>query len=192
MGVKISERVKQHHLEWDEIREDLLLKEYQPTTWNVLTEQYNIEKVGTYKVGGGDYGNMFDFSSSTVTTISASDTWYKLNCVTTSNYTKGFTHTNNRLTKVGDAYNPIKLECNTSVSANNNNLVKAAFFKNGVLIPCSMGEMVMSSGGKGSTIAFHCIIDMVDGDYIEIWVNNSNSTNNITLDVFNVIISEMT
>jgi hypothetical protein len=192
MGTKISENTKKHILEWDENRGDLLLKEYVLTTWNTGTTEYNVELSDTKKVGGGDYANMFDFSSSTITTISTSDTWYKLECSTTSLYSKGFTHTNNRLTKVGDGYNPIKLECNTSVSASNNNLVQCAFFKNDTLIPCSMGEMVMSSGGKGSTIAFHCMTDMLDGDYIEIWVKNVTSTTNITLDVFNVIVTELT
>ena len=46
MGVKISERVKKHHLEWDEVRQDLLLKEYQPTTWNTGTTEYNMSLVG--------------------------------------------------------------------------------------------------------------------------------------------------
>ena len=189
MGTKIGEKYRKHVLEWDEDRSDLLLKEYGLTASGT---PYGVLLVKTSKVGGGDYGNMFDFSSSSVTTISTSDTWVKLNSNTVSNYTKGFTHSNNRLTKVGDAYNPIKLECNTSVSANNNDLVQCSFFKNGVLIPCSVGEMVMSSGGKGSTIAFHCMTDMLDGDYIEVWVKNVNSTTNITLDVFNVILTELT
>jgi hypothetical protein len=192
MGTKISENTKKHILEWDENRGDLLLKEYQYTTWNTGTTEYNVSLVDTKKVGGGDYANMFDFSSSTITTISTSDTWVKLDCVTTSVFSKGFTHTNNRLTKVGDGYNPIKLECNTSVSASNNDLVQCAFFKNDTLIPCSLGEMVMSSGGKGSTIAFHCMTEMNDGDYIEVWVKNTNSTTDITLDVFNVIVTELT
>lgn len=192
MGIKISEKTKKHILTWDEDRGDLLLKEFRPTIWNPLTEQYDIELVSTKKVGGGDYANMFDFSSSTITIIPTSDTWVKLSGITTSIYSKGFTHSNNRLTKVGDAYGPIKLECNTSVSASNNDLIQASFFKNGVIIPCSLGEVVMSSGGKGSTIAFHCMTDMLDGDYIEIWVKNKTATTDITLDVFNVILTELT
>jgi hypothetical protein len=193
MGIKISERIKEHLLEWDETRGDLILKEYQEsTTLNPSNNEYNMELVATKKVGGGDYANMFDFSSNTVTTIAASDTWYKLQCVSTSVYRKGFAHTNNRLTKVGDGYNPIKLECNTSITSSNNKLIQAAFFKNGNIIPCSLGEVVTASGGKGSTIAFHCMTEMNDGDYVEIWIKNKTASSNITLDVFNVIVTELT
>jgi len=192
MGVKISERVKKHHLEWDEVREDLLLKEYQPTTWNTGTTDYNMSLVGTYKVGGGDYGNFFDYTGGTITTISSTGVYYKVNANTTSNYTKGFTHTNGRLTKVGDGYNPIKLEGNIAFQGSNNDEIHILFYKNGVAIPCSLGTKVIGGSGKGDTIPFHCMTDMVDGDYIEVYVANISGARDVTLENMNVIISEMT
>ena len=191
MGTKISEKTKKHILHWDEDKSDLLLYEYKPTTWNILTEQYDIQKVGTYKVGGGDYGNMFDFSSNTVTTISSSSTYYPVQCVTTSVYTKGFTHSNGRLTKVGDGYNPIKLEGVIAFNGTNNDELHVTFHKSGVIIPCSLGTMVIRGSG-GNTISFHCMTEMVDGDYIEVYVSNQSGARDVTLENMNIILTELT
>ena len=191
MGTKISERIKKHIIEWDEVRGDLLLKEYQPTTWNSVSGDYDVSLVATKKVGGADYANMFDFSSNTVTTISSSNTWYLLGCTTTSVYSKGFTHSNGRLTKVNNGYNPIKLEGAISVSDGNNNEVDVAFFKNGVILQSSRQSIVTTSGGKSSAIPFHCMTEMNDGDYIEVYINNTTASTNITLEDISVIVTEI-
>ena len=191
MGTKISEKTKKHILHWDEDRQDLLLIEYKPTTWNILTEQYDIQKVATHKVGGGDYGNMFDYTGGTVTTISSTGVYYKVNANTTSVFTKGFTHTNGRLTKVGDGYNPIKLEGIIAFNGSNNDELHVLFYQNGSPIPCSLGTMVIRGAG-GNTISFHCMTEMVDGDYIEVYVSNQTGARNATLENMNIILSELT
>jgi hypothetical protein len=191
MSIKIRDTDKKFILDWDQTKEFLSLSTYNLTIWNPSISKYDTDLESVKKIGSPDYGNMFDFSSASVTTVSSSGTYYLLNCSTTSLYTRGFTHSNARLTKVGDAYGPIKMEGNLAVSSNNNAEIHAKFFKNGIEIPCSLGSMVMSSGGKGNTIPFHCITDMVDGDYVEVWVSNESSAHNITLENMNIILSEL-
>jgi hypothetical protein len=82
------------------------------------------------------------------------------------------------------------LNC-TTTSSSNNDEVHVKFYKNGTEIPCSLGSMVMSSGGKGNTIPFHCMTDMIDGDYIEVYVANMSGTTDITLENMNIILSEL-
>lgn len=192
MGIKISEAVKKHIILWDENRDDLLLKEYEESTLNPITNEYDMVLVDTKKVGGADYANMIDFSSSTITTITSSNTWYILSTSTTAPYLKGFTHSNNRLTKVDNTYGVIKAEGCISVSAGNNDDIDVSFYKNGNIIPSSQQHTVTSSGGKPTSIPFHCMVEMNDGDYLEVWVNNVNAANNITLYNLNVILTEMT
>ena len=190
MGTKISEKIKKHVISWDEDRGDLLLKEYQESTLNPNTNEYNVILVSTNKVGGADYGNMFDFTGGSVTTIASTGVDYLVNCTTSSNFRKGFSHTNNRLTKVGDAYGPIKLEGVIAFNGTNNDEVHVCFFKNGSQIPCSKGTMVIRGTG-GNTISFHCMTDMVDGDYIEVYVSNQTGARNVTLENMNVILTEL-
>ena len=51
---------------------------------------------------------------------------------------------------------------------------------------------VIAGSGKGDTIPFHCMTDMVDGDYIEVYVANISGARDVTLENMNVIISELT
>lgn len=137
------------------------------------------------------YINYFDFSSLSVTNIASSNTWVKLNTNTTSLFSRnGLVHTNNRITNTS-LTKVFKIEGIVSLSAGNNNEVHVAFFKNEQLYPCSEQSFVTSSGGKSSAIPFHCVIELQQNDYIEVWVKNASSSNSITLKNINVIISEL-
>ena len=194
MGIKISERVKEHLLEWDETRGDLLLKEYQESTsLNPSNNEYKMELVATKKVGGSDFISIYDFSSSTVTTISVVDTFYKLAMVSNLKASKGFiSESNGKITKVGNGYNYFKIEANISLQSTNNQDIMVSFFKNGSRVFEAECDTTTSSGGKGSTIPIQCLLELNDGDYIEVFVKNGTSTSNVTLNHINIMISELT
>jgi hypothetical protein len=191
MSIKIKDIGTKYILDWNVDKSFLSLSTFNLSTWNQTTEEYDTTLDSIKKIGSPDYGNMFDFSSGSTTIVSSSGVYYLLNCTTTSLYTRGFTHSTNRLTKVGAAWGPIKLEGNIALSSSNNDEVHVKFYKNGTEIPCSLGSMVMSSGGKGNTIPFHCMTDMIDGDYIEVYVANMSGTTDITLENMNIILSEL-
>lgn len=136
--------------------------------------------------------NYFEFSGDAVTNIAVSDTWYKLTTSgTTSLFSRGqLEHTNNRVTNTGDT-KVFKMEGIISISSGNNNEIHAAFFKNDELYPCSEQSMLLSGSGKSSALPFHCVIELQNNDYIEVWVKNASGTTNITLSNVNVIITEM-
>lgn len=137
------------------------------------------------------YINYFDFNSNSTTVVNAIDTWYKLNTITTSLFKHdGFVHTNNRITNTSKKKR-IKLEGVASVSSGNNNVIHFAFFINGQLWPCSEQEIVTASGGRSSACPFHCVAELNTNDFVEVFVKNATSTNNIVLDNVNVIITEL-
>jgi hypothetical protein len=140
------------------------------------------------------YTNYFDFSSSTVTTITVADTWYKLGSNTTQGFSNdGLIHTTNRITNSGTT-GIFKLEGIVSLQSTATDVLGVSFFVNGALLPCSeQRQGVTSQGGvdRAGAIAFQCLAQLVAGDYIEVYVKNITSANNITLDNLNVIISEM-
>lgn len=141
-------------------------------------------------LNGPAYLGYFDFTSGSETEITQADTWVKLNTDTSTNYSNnGLAHTNNRVTNTGEK-RIFKLEGVASLSAGNNDEVHIAFFKNDELWPCSEQETVMSSGGRMNAIPFQCLIELDNGDYIEVWTKNANATTNIILDNVNVIVTE--
>lgn len=192
MGIKISERIKKHILEWDEVRNDLILKEYELGSWNSTAGEYDMTLSTTKKVGGADYINIYDYTSLSTTTISVTNTFYKLNCSVSSPSSKGFTFlSNGRITKSGNGYGWFKLEGNISCTGGNNQELMFSFFKNGVRLNDSEGDVITSSGGKGNTAPIQCLTQLNDGDYIEVYVKNSTSTTNVDLKHMNVIITEI-
>jgi hypothetical protein len=138
------------------------------------------------------YNNYFDFSSASVTTVAQSDTWYKLNTSTTQgNQRDGLVHSNNRITWTGTTTRVFKLEGIVSVESGNNNQVHVAFFKNDNLHPCSEQEVTTSGSGRASNVAFQCLIQLAQNDYIEVWTKNATGATNITLNNVNVIVTQL-
>lgn len=155
----------------------------------VLKHQYNGQSNEVaYKPA---YINYFDFSSSSVTDITAINTWVKLNADTTSIFSRdGLVHTDNKVTNTGSS-KVFKVEGIISVSAGSNQTIHAAFFKNGVLHPCSEQSAITSGTNRVQAIPFHCLVELDTNDYIEVWVKNQANTTDITLDNVNVIITEI-
>ena len=138
------------------------------------------------------YNNYFDFSSGAVTTIAQADTWYKLNTTTTQGFSRdGLVHSNNRITWTGTTTRVFKVEGIVSVESGNNNQIHVGFYKNDALWPCSEQEVTTSGTGKASNIAFHCLLELAQNDFIEVWVKNATGTNDVTLDNVNVIVSQL-
>jgi hypothetical protein len=141
------------------------------------------------------YVNYFDFDSNSVTNVVNSDTWYKLNTNTTSIFSNnGLVHSNNRITNVNERSLIVQMEGIASLSASNNTEIHISFFKNDTLIPCA--EQIVTTSARGnvfftSVIPFHCITELLENDYIEVWVKNKNTTDNITIANINVIVKEL-
>lgn len=137
------------------------------------------------------YANYFDFSSGSVTQVDVADVWYRLNTDTVLGFSRnGLVHTNNRLTYTGESEKVFQAEGIVSLSSGNNNSIRVAFFKNNDLWPCSEQDVVTGSGGRMIAVPFHCLINLRQGDYIEVRVKNVGATTNITIDNINVILTE--
>lgn len=49
----------------------------------------------------------------------------------------------------------------------------------------------MTGAGKGVALPFHCVIQLQQNDYIEVWTKNFEATTDITLTNLNVITKEL-
>jgi hypothetical protein len=139
--------------------------------------------------------NYFDFDSQSVTTFDQTNTWKLLNCTTTTSFSRnGFVHTNNRITNVGSP-KIVKMEGIASLESQDGNLeIHMAFFKDGVIVPCSEQSVFTFTRGNteyASAVPFHCITDLPTGSFIEVYVKNSTNTNSIKLQNINVILTEL-
>lgn len=137
------------------------------------------------------YANYFDFESDLTTTITTAGEWVKLNTDTTSGFTRnGLTHTNNRITYSGPA-TVFQLLGIASLTSSPNVQINIAFFKNGELWPCSEQDVTTGTGGRANNVTSSCLIELEEGDFVEVYVKNVTSTANVTLDNLNVTVIQL-
>lgn len=139
--------------------------------------------------------NYFDYDSASVTTVTTSGTWYKLNSDTTSLFSEnGLVHSNNRITNT--SYSKIiQAHAITSLEAGNNNIVHIAFFRGTgagtpTIIPCSEQQTTIGANNKAYAVPIQCVFTLDTDEWVEVWVKNETATTNITLDNLNVIVNE--
>jgi hypothetical protein len=78
------------------------------------------------------------------------------------------------------------------LQAGNNQEIHLAFYKNGTtLLPCTEQSVNTATGNRISALPIHCLAELGEGEFIEVWVKNATSANNVTIDNLNVIISEI-
>lgn len=127
-------------------------------------------------------------SSSTSTTI-VLNTWTKLLGTTTINSsTSKFNHTNNRLTYIGSITQIFDVIAGVSLSGSNGDNVDIGISINGNDPTVdTIVSSTMDSGGKINFAGVPTFFQLQENDYIEIWVRNTSSSNNVTATSINLV-----
>jgi len=156
-----------------------------------------------WTIGKRDFINFFDFSSESTTNLTQ-NVWEPLVVVAEV----GFSNTNFffktdgsiiwggpvgaggeiSLADIGERI--FKLELILSGSSGNNNEIHAAFFKNGNLWPCSEQSVVTSAAGRANNIPVQCLVNVVPGDELQVYIKNTTSNSDFDLTNVNVIVTE--
>jgi len=132
--------------------------------------------------------------NSTVTTVAATDTPYKVLGTTTldaSRSQKFSMPANNRLTYDGAIQREFRCTGIITCIAGNNVQIRTWFAKNGTVIPESQTTSTTDGNGRRENVALQVIASLVDTDYIEVFVENTTGTQDITVEDLNVIIEAL-
>ena len=122
------------------------------------------------------------------TVISTIDTPVKVLGVTTANtINQKFTHTDNRLTYVGALIRDFQVTATVSLTSGNNKVIGVYVAKNGIVISSSEMYSTTSATGRSESLTCQTILELNQNDYVEIWVENSSNSDNITVEYLNVI-----
>lgn len=123
--------------------------------------------------------------NTTATVINTSDTFTKINGITTPTADiQKFSHTNNRLTYVGAFVKTFIITVVATVVSGNNNVIKFGVYysaDNGVE-PSSIQSVTTNSGGRAENITLRCAHILEANDYIEIHTANATATTDITIE----------
>jgi hypothetical protein len=133
--------------------------------------------------------NYYMNGNATATTISVINTEVKIAGTTTSNsVTQKFTNTSNRATYTGAISRDFKVTAVFSAESGNNNEVGVYISKNGTSIADSQIYITTNAAGRAESGVCQTIVGLEQNDYIEIWVENSTSTSNVTVTDLNVVV----
>ena len=135
-----------------------------------------------------DISQYYMNGNSTATTVTQSTPAKVLGATSSASVTSKFTNTDNRATYEGALVKFFKVTATASVSAGNNNQIGLYIAKNGVVLPESEIYGTTNSGGRAENIVIQTLVELENGDYIEIFAENDTSSASITVTDLNVVV----
>jgi len=140
-----------------------------------------------------ELSNYYMNSNATVTDIVTQGVAVKIAGTTTSNsLTQKFTNTNNRATYTGGITRAFKVVAiSTVLSVSPNDQVGIYISKNEQLIVSSETYITTDGSNKAENGVVQAIVELATGDFIEIWVENSTDTSDLTIRDMNVVIQSI-
>jgi hypothetical protein len=181
-------------------------------TESYILDTLNFSGAGTYLAGLDDTSNNSLFvncvgivntsvngqaymqDNSTVTTVSATDTWYKAAGTTiASTDNSKYTHTNNRLTNAATIERKYLVQATISFEAGSNNICKFGFYDSKAVAVRTPSQIkaTANSGGRDENVTLTDVVAHSEDDYIEVHIQNTSSTANITVTDLNIVITEI-
>lgn len=139
-------------------------------------------------------GQLYMQNNIAATTISASNTFYKVLGTTTpsiDNYK--YIHSNNRLTNDDYILGKYLIQCNLSFISGANHICEFGFYdsKLSAVRTPSKTKSTSNGSGRAENISFSCVVNHSVGDYLEIHCANNTSAQNITVTDINFVIIEL-
>jgi hypothetical protein len=139
-------------------------------------------------------GQMYYSNNNTQNPIATQNVFEKiLGTTTASSINQKFSHTNNRLTYTGGLARSFKVTSFVSANSVSTNAVTilVRIYKNGVAIPESEAQAATSATARNESFPSQAIIEMVQNDFVEIFIANATNANSLLVTELNVVIEAL-
>tara|TARA_R110000822_G_scaffold49495_6_gene129735 strand:- start:7008 stop:8564 length:1557 start_codon:yes stop_codon:yes gene_type:complete len=139
-------------------------------------------------------GQAYMRNNTTATTISATNTFYKVEGTTTASSDNAkYDHANNRLTNAAEIDRKYVIHCTLSFLAGTNDVCEFGFYdsKLAAVREPSKTAGTANASGRMESLSLSCIVQHSFGDYLEIHCANTSGTTNITVESMNLLINEI-
>jgi hypothetical protein len=138
-------------------------------------------------------GQMYMQGNASATTISNTTDFFKVAGTTTASAdNQRYDHSNNRLTCKATIKRKYLISCSLTFESGANNVCEFGFYdsKLAAIRTPSRTKSTANTGGRAENIAFNCVVQHSEDDFIEIHAKNTTGANNITVTDMNVVITE--
>ena len=140
-------------------------------------------------INSADISQYYMNGNATATIISSTGLPVKVAGATTSaSITSKFTNTDNRATYIGALNRFFKVTATMSLSSGNGNQIGTYISKNGAILSESEIYVTTNASGRAENVTVQTLVQLQNDDYIEVFVENNTSINNITVSDLNVIV----
>lgn len=139
-------------------------------------------------------GQLYMQGNATATTVSATNTFYKVAGTTTASADNAkYDHSDNRLTCRATISRKYLIQCNLSFDSGNANVCEFGFYDSALsaIRTPSRTKATANSAGRAENVSFCCVVEHSDGDYLEIHCANTSASTNITVTDMNFVITEI-
>lgn len=134
-------------------------------------------------------GNYYMRNNATATTIATINTPVKVAGTTTANsLNQKFSHSSNRLTYDGAFEDTFRAQAVATVTGSANKVFGFYGAVNGVVDSNSEMYATTNAGGRAESIVIQGVFTLAPGDYIEVWIENTTDTSNLTVEFLNLIV----
>ena len=73
------------------------------------------------------------------------------------------------------------MQATATLTTGNNQEVAIRAYLNGSPLSANVSRSTASGSGKAEGIAYQAIVELEQGDYLEVWVTNLTAANNVTV-----------
>jgi len=139
-------------------------------------------------------GQLYMQGNATTTTVSATNTFYKVAGTTSASADNSkFSHSNNRLTCDATISRKYLIQCVLSFGSGNGNVCEFGFYDSqlSAIRTPSRTKSTANTSGRAENVTFSCVVNMKANDYLEIHCANTSATNNILVDNMNFVVTEI-
>jgi len=139
-------------------------------------------------------GQVYFVGNTTDTVVAATNTFYKVAGTTTaSSQNSKVITSDNRITIDAAVRRKYYIVATLSFNSGNNNVCEFGFYDStisGIRIP-SRTKSTANAAGRSENITIQCVVDLVQGDYIEVWAANTSAVTTIRVTELNFVIYEI-
>jgi len=134
-------------------------------------------------VNSSTFGDYFMVGNATATAVSVAGTFYKVAGTTTPGLAvqKFDTTVSNRAEYTGAREGFCTVRSVVSMSGPNNRVIAVRIAVNGATVAGSEGRATLDGSGRSENASVQHVVQLKQGDYVEIWLANVSGTNNVTV-----------
>jgi hypothetical protein len=174
MSVLLTEDNKKYIMDWDKSLDVLKVMEFEPTTWNAQSQQYDYDLVTTHTFGSGSFTPVYGSWYDTTTQTTTANTPTPMYCDSGSGVGINKVYGSNFEVQSAGTYN-VQFSVQLDQDSGAGHHIFIWLRKNGVDVPWSASEVAIQGTVAESIPSWNWFIDLAVDDYINIMYYVTNS-----------------